>query len=164
MMKLKFSVGAIVRLVLGTGNTSVYEGKVASIDDDEVVLIPQLYVANYEWDERWGVSASELNPDVTVDKSEEVHVNRELIASWSYYRVPVWAKKTTFYGGVVRPSEIGEYEPERINYYDDDGICDGKLPMDELKKTKIWAFINKPRAENPEYSDGYPEEDKEDTM
>lgn len=118
-MKLHFKNGAIVRFSLTCSANLNACGKVVEVTDDEVVFVPQEYVSESDYDERWGTN--QLDRKVSVDNFPEIHLDRSIIAMWHYEPVPC-GSRTTYYG-VWRPSEIVNMV---VNQYDEDGFCKGQ--------------------------------------
>ena len=117
-MKLHFRKGAVVRFALKCGANLDACGKVVEVTDNEVVFVPQGYVSETEYDERWGTH--QVDRSISVDELPRVHLDRELIAMWHYEPVPCSSRTTYF--GLWRPSEIVNVE---VNKYDEEGFCKG---------------------------------------
>ena len=120
-MKLHFKNGAIVRFDLTCNSNINACGKVVEVNEDEVVFIPQKYVSETDYEQKWGTSR--LDRKISVDDAPEMHLDRSIIAMWHYEPVPC-SSRTTYYG-VWQPSEI-VHRQIPVNKYDDDGLCKGQ--------------------------------------
>lgn len=114
-MKLRFKVGAIVRLKL-IDNT-IISGKVSEILDDEVTLIDQFKISDK--------LTHRYSRRITADRPKVIHVNREFIKCWEYEQA------LNFNNGIVEGGfdDLNEVHYDKLlvfNHYDEDGFCKGE--------------------------------------
>ena len=121
-MKFNFRIGAVVTFILDTTNHFDTTGKVISVDDNEVVILNQELVANYEYDAQWGCCNGDIDHEHTVSVGNPVHIDRNRIIAWSYYSVPD-NKRATYYG-IFRPSDLDKINSKFISEYSH-GTCLG---------------------------------------
>ena len=123
-MRLHFRKGAVVYFELNCASNFLSWGKVIEVGDTEVVFLPQSFVTKQNCDTSCGINSSDLNPCITVDRTGEIHLNRELIACWSYYTIIIDGNRY-LHKNVCTPAEMSEMEATAINYYSEDGFCKG---------------------------------------
>lgn len=116
-MKLHFKHDAIVRFYVTCEANINACGRVISVSEDEVVFVPQEYVAAKEYID-W---VNELDRTISVDDGPELHLDRSIIGMWRYEPVP--CNPRTSYRGVYQPSVINELQG--VNLYDEDLLCKG---------------------------------------
>lgn len=120
MLPLDFNMGAVVDFGLTCAANLVCSGKVTSVTDDEVVFMRQWYVSA---DDYTSVSGDCLDRTVTVDVGKPIHLDRSLIGTWTFHTHPDAQMHLT---QVFSQSELASLPADRINRYDEDGVCRGK--------------------------------------
>ncbi len=119
-IKLHFRRGAVVRFVLACDTNYYAAGRVIHVNKDEVVFVPQKYVAEHEYDRATGTSM--IDKEISVDENKKIHLDRNQIAIWYYEPVP--GDGNTIFYNVLQPSEVNRGTTD-LNKYDIDGICRG---------------------------------------
>ena len=95
-MKMHVKQGAIITLFLRSG--SKYAGRLCYINEDEVVLQPQLLLVEGDEVSPRGYRCEELVRNYTADTtSAPIHINKNEIEGWTYYTIPM-DSGTTYYG------------------------------------------------------------------
>lgn len=122
IMKLNFNIGAVVNLHLDCQTNLVTSGKVISADEDEVVILLQELVANYDYGDNWGCNGEQLDRMHTVSVGPPLHIDRARIVAWSYYTIPTNPRATHY--GIFRPADLEKMNPDSISSYEN-LICPG---------------------------------------
>lgn len=129
MMKLHINIGAIVYFGLTCETNLISTGKVIEINDDEVVIVKQEYVAEDEYNPSHGCLF--LNRTISIDSTDSpIHIDRALIGSWMYYAVP--HDRDSVYYGVYQPEDVNRLPIKRLNIYDEDGFCKGTSNQEDF--------------------------------
>lgn len=130
------NTGAIVDFGLTCQANLYCSGKLLSVTDDEVVFMRQWYVSA---DEYTSVSGDRLDRTVTVDVGNPIHLDRSLIATWTFHTHPDAQMHLT---QVFSQSELASLPADRINRYGEDGVCRGKSFQEELEEAMAIAFAD----------------------
>ncbi|MBR6253667.1 MAG: hypothetical protein IKR04_07615 [Clostridia bacterium] len=125
-MKIRVRKGANISLYIQGDNRYCFEGVVVSLDDNEIVLQPQRYVAikgASPSTDRY-ISASELDQTRTVDGPyPEMHIARSIIIGWSFCMIPnKQSTPNTTFSGYCRAEDV---DPTKLHFYEN-GICIGE--------------------------------------
>lgn len=116
-MKLHFKHDAIVRFVVTCEANINACGRVVEVNENEVVFVPQEYVAA----EEYCYGTSTLDRTISVDEYPERHLDRSIIGMWYYEPVP--CNRNSTYSDVYQPSVVNELQG--VNLYDEDLLCKG---------------------------------------
>ncbi len=123
-MRIHVKRGAVIHLFINSHGNYNFEGAVLDINDNEIVLQPQQYVANEyltKRDSQRFLNSESLRSDITVDAPvPPLHISRSIIIGWCYCSTTF--DENTSYGGYILSSEIGD---STIRHYTIDRICDG---------------------------------------
>lgn len=127
MKKLKFNVGAVVNLYLSIDLKIESTGKVLAADADEIIIMPQTYVAaNEEFlTEFQCCTGDQLDPYHSVNCGSPIHIDRSLIVGWSYFQIPCH-RRNVRYVGVIGKHQLDQISPGSISTYSTNlKICEG---------------------------------------
>ena len=129
-MRLKVKKGAVITLLLNFQSNYNFEGAVVSIDDNEVVLQPQWFVAKENVGYLHGfIEYPDICQDFTMDSPyPEIHIGRKNIIGWTYKKIPCEeiGSHTAYAGFYVWKQQ----EPSKMHFYKN-GICEGSgEPLD----------------------------------
>ncbi len=93
-------------------------GKVIEVTDYDIVIRPQQLIAeDYIKDKNQPIYANDIYRLQTMDEIKEIHIDKNSIFAWEYFKVPYKSKqKYTDY--VLRKDIIaGKYASDMINVY-----------------------------------------------
>ena len=122
-MEIRVKKGAIVSFVLKPRTAIVpYSCKVLEINDDDVVIVEQVFVSMKDVQKWSGVKTKDLNHRVSVDFGTPYRIPKSSIIDWHYSIIP---NDNSVYYSSYNPSDLAKMAKERINYYDYTGMCKG---------------------------------------
>ncbi len=126
-MRIRVKKGAVINLLVNTQGSYNLDGAVVSIDDNEIVLQPQVYVAVQSVTNHKGfIGTNQIRNDVTMDApTPALHIDRNIIIGWTYSAIPTpeTAGNAVYSGYVI----TGEMNYDKLHLYKN-GICEGKGP------------------------------------
>lgn len=124
-MRIQVKRGAVISLIVDCAGHYNIEGAVIKMDDNEIILRPQYYVAVKGYTGQRYISYESIDQTVTSDGPyPDIHFDKSKVVGWSYVRLPNkdTAQNTTFSGFYY----AHEVKLSKLNYYDSDGICRGE--------------------------------------
>ena len=122
-MELKLRKGAIVTFNI-VPHTAIIPNacKVIDMNEREILVVEQAFVSKNEIPKWSGVKTQDLNHDVSVDFGSPKSIPRESVMEWKYSTIP---NNTSLYYSSYNPSDVKKMPQERVNIYDNTGVCKG---------------------------------------
>ena len=122
-MDFRVRKGAIVSFVLKPHTAIVpYSCKVLGVDNDDIIIVEQAFVAMNEVQKWSGVKTRDLNHSISVDFGTPYKIPKSNIIEWHYSTIP---NDSSTYYSAYNPSDVEKMAQERVNYYDCAGTCKG---------------------------------------
>jgi len=122
-MRIHVKRGAVIHLFINSNGSYNFEGAVLDINDNEIVLQPQQYVANeYITNRKQSfLNSDSIRSDITVDAPvSPLHISRNVIIGWCYCSTLL--DENTSYSGYLLSNEISA---STIRHYSVDYVCKG---------------------------------------
>lgn len=140
MMKLEQLEGAVVNFGLSCGDLRHLRCcKVIHVDEEEVIFIhqtlAQLFTQQIRAVNRLSITENDdgqieaplfedpFVSDITVDYGQPIHMDRQRIVTWSYYRLDV--EDGISYKDLPKHHEFKNFTADMITHFNN-GICTGK--------------------------------------